>query len=143
MRKLIAVALVLAVGCTSVREGRGVLQPPATAPTTLATTRGSRPFARQPSGSFIRTVFSSDSDPNIRLTVQDISVPPQQPVHPITLAGTALLENLTGGGTITLAGAPVAKAQERVLVPAGIPVSVGNSGDQSVLIRAYLLDGLP
>jgi hypothetical protein len=89
-------------------EGRGLLSIPVEMPaTTLGGTPPPHPFLPDPSGGFSRTIFETDENPDFKITIRDLSFPPDKQKHTVTLPSAAFLYLLSGDGEISIANQPL------------------------------------
>jgi hypothetical protein len=72
-------------------EGRGLLPKPAEAAPIEPSP--SNVFKADPSGGLSRTVFETDEDPQLNLTIRDYSFPADGQPHTLTLPAGALIRN--------------------------------------------------
>lgn len=122
-------------------EGRGLLPAPTEMPATLGGPRPEHPFISDPSGAFSRTIFETDEDPNFRLTVRDVSFPPDRQAHTVTLPSAALVHILGGQAEIKVANKPLPfNGAARTVVPAGTSIEVINRGQRPVIMRALIVE---
>jgi quercetin dioxygenase-like cupin family protein len=122
-------------------QGGGPLPEPTNVPATLGGTPPANPFVQGASGVFSRTVFQTDEDPNFTITIRDYSFPPDGQTHTVTLPAAALLHLRGQLSEIGLAGQQVKlTAGARMVLPAGAPVAVTNTGEQAVVVRAVILE---
>jgi hypothetical protein len=99
-------------------------------------------FVSAASGVASRIVFESDEDPNFKIVIVDVSFPPDQQPHSISLQAGAFVHLLDGEGEITVAKQPTTLTRlERTAVSPGAPVEVVNRSNHPVIIRALLLEG--
>jgi hypothetical protein len=143
---LIATSLMITLGPTAASgqeatlaaTGQGLLPEPPQAPATLEGAPPAHPFEPDAAGTLSRTLFSSDEDPNFKIVVRDISIPPDQQTHTLNLP-TAALVQLRG------AGAEIRIRQQRI-EPVGAPrmtataptaMDVVNTGQANTVIRTY------
>jgi hypothetical protein len=66
-------------------RGQGLLAEPAGVPAKLEGVPPTHPFACDASGTLSRTIFASDEDPNFRIVVREVSVPPDHEAHALNL----------------------------------------------------------
>jgi len=98
-------------------------------------------FAWDPSGVAWRTVFESDDDPDFKIIIIDVSFPPDQQPHSISLQSGAFVHLLDGGGEVTVAKQPTTLNRfDRTAVPLGAPIEVVNRSNYPVTIRALLVE---
>lgn len=122
-------------------EGRGLLPDATDIPATLGGTPPEHPFVIEPSGVFSRTVFQTDEDPSFRITICDYSFPPDGQAHAVTLASGALLHLRDQLPEIAVAGERLALTSgARTTVPAGVPISVTNTGAQAAVVRTVIVE---
>lgn len=122
-------------------EGRGLLPAPTEMPATLEGPRPEHPFVSDPSGAFSRTIFETDEDPNFRLTIRDVSFPPDRQAHTVALPSAAFVQILGGQAEIKVANKPLLfNGAARTAVPAGAPIEVINRGQRPVVMRALIVE---
>jgi len=123
------------------REGHGILPPLKAPPSVLGGVPPKQAFELDPSGAFSRTVFVADDQPDIRITVRDITVAPKQPTRPITLPDVALLELRAGRGAVSVAGQTTELTGAKAMaIPAGTAVVLSNGSDQALVVRQYVIE---
>jgi quercetin dioxygenase-like cupin family protein len=98
-------------------------------------------FVSDASGVASRLIFQSDEDPNFKILIVDISFPPDQRTHDISLQSGAFVHLLDGEGDVTIAGQRVTLSRfERSTVPPGARLQVVNGSNYPVIIRALLVE---
>lgn len=150
MRRLLAlVSGFTALACVAAQaqgerlatEGRGVVRAPSEMPTTFGGPPPEHPFVSDRSGTFSRTIFETDEDPNFRLVIRDFSFPPDRRTRTVTLPFAAFVHFLGEPGETTIAGHRAAvTSTARMAVPAGTPIEVMNPGEQPVVMRVLIVE---
>jgi hypothetical protein len=120
-------------------EGRGLLPAPATPPETLGGAPPPNPFELDASGTFSRTIFETNEDPNFKITIRDYAFPPSNQAKTLTLPAAALVQNHSPHGDISVANQKLEFAA-RAAVPPGAPIGVTNNGDRAVVVRTITLE---
>jgi hypothetical protein len=122
-------------------EGRGLLPKPAKMPSTLGGVPPAYPFRPDPSGGFSRTIFATDEDADFKVVIRDFSFPPDGRSHTITFPSAAIVHRLSGFGVVSVSNQQlVLTPRARTAVPASAPIKVTNSGNESVVIRALIVE---
>jgi hypothetical protein len=98
-------------------------------------------FARNPSGTFCRTVFETSEDPGFTITIRDYSFPPDKQKHTIVLQFGALVHLISGSGDVTIAKNRIDLSSiTRALVPANTPIEVTNEGQEPIVVRMLIVE---
>jgi quercetin dioxygenase-like cupin family protein len=136
--------LTAASGCQPEKalEGRGLL-PDAPADQTASAAEPAKAPFDQPlgEGAFARTVFQTTGPSNIAVTVRDVIVGPQAEA-PLAAAGPVVIDVNSGSGTASSGGKTLdLSLGNAVSFPAGVAIAVKNTGDTSLVLRLYMLEG--
>lgn len=141
---LFLLLLIAASGCKPEKalEGHGILPDAPADQTAFAVEPAKAPFD-QPLGeaAFARTVFQTTGPSNIAITVRDVIVGPHAEAA-LAAAGPVVIDVNSGSGSAT-AGSKTLELNlgGAVSFPAGVAIALKNSGDISLVLRVYTLEG--
>jgi hypothetical protein len=124
-------------------EGRGLLPGPATMPTRFEGVAIARPFERDASGTLSRIVFESDEDPNFKVVIRDVSVPPDRQAHTLALPAQAMLQRRTGSAEFTIDKKRAELPTAIMTVSPSQSVELLNTADKNSVVRIYRFEAKP
>ena len=122
--------------------GTGELPPPSANLPVFASQPVSRPFEAMPGQTAAsRVLFEGAGPSNTQIVIREILVGPGANVRLDALPGAGLIDTRSGSGVLRAGDRldPLHIAGP-VSVPAGVPLELTNRGDDSLLLRLYLLE---
>lgn len=133
------IATALTLSCTSKSSGTGLL---ANAPADAAKHQAIKiafPYAQVAPGILGRTLYSADSGQGYTVEIRELIVQPRQALSAFLLPGAAVIQNLSGIGTVSIEGGRSRSASMSILsVPGGAKLMIANKSDRPVELRTFV-----
>jgi|GEM_PF-3529849 len=133
------VTIILALSCTPKSGGTGLL---ATAPADAAKHQSIKitlPYAQVAPGILGRTLYSADSGQGYAVEIRELIVQPRRALSTFSLPGAAVIQNLSGIGTVSIEGGRSPSASVSILsVSSGAKLMIANKSDRPVELRTFV-----
>src|SRR5579862_4807309 len=118
------------------REGRGLLPQPITRANSSFFLSSKNSLKQESANLYSRLLFETSDDPNFRIRIKDLSIPPRMTSADLKMPADTIVEIITGLGKLTIENKEHNWKQGTIiLVHKDVPMTLVNDGDREMIVR--------